>query len=440
MLSAHQAALALSLCTFLFSSHVGRSAEISGRSLYQGLSTLAKGQRATRPALPPDYAACANCHGTRGLGAAEGAGVIPSTRWADLASPRGNLPAFANAQAVMLAITKGRGRTGASLSPAMPRYDLDPAEGEALAAYLRVIGSSADVARGVSDSSIRFATLVPLTGPLAHVGKSIHMGIASSFTRINEKGGVFGRKLELVSIDSAGSQNLIEESLREENIYALVGSLWRQNVDLESFLAERHISSIGSITTSDNKRSATRWNFPLLANQTDQTNILASALKQCPPEKQIWTISAGAGPMNKQVGAHLQFSSSHNLIAALTTETRTGCLVLTLGQFQAVGHEVASGWHKIIVLPFPAHFLTSKPDVWYGLGEAAAEMTQELLANAGQSLDEHALLDQLARLDGFSPLPGLIFKGGKNATSAFPPEIINIETLQNAADALPKPY
>jgi mono/diheme cytochrome c family protein len=439
MVSAPRSILAMSLFALLSSSGIGARADVSGRDLYQGLVSFSKGRSATDLALPSDYAACVNCHGTRGLGSSEGAGVVPSLRWADLTSPRGNAPAFTGAEAVALAITKRRSRAGTPLSSAMPRYNLDSGEAQALLNYLKVLGSRDDVARGVSDTSIRFATLVPLTGPLANAGNSIRAGIETSFFRINERGGVFGRKVELVAIDSAQSHDQIEKALQDENIYALVGSLWRHDVDLEVVLARRHMSAIASITTSEREGGATVWNFPLLGNRADQAKLLVTALSQCPGEKPVWTIKAETSQAVPHAGEVRQFSSIGELKAALMAQSVTGCLGLTLGQFESVGKDLAPGWQKIIVLPFPAGFLKAEPDVWHGLGEAAAEILLELLANAGQSLHERALLDHLADLDGFAPLDGLSIPTRRKAASAFPPEIITVETLQNIANPLPKP-
>ncbi len=438
MLPASATALAISAIVLLGSG--AASAELSGRDLYQGIAAFAKGRNVTDRSLPEDFAACANCHGARGLGSSEGAGVVPPLQWAALSRPRDGLPAFGSGRAVTLAITQGRGRGGVPLSSAMPRYDLDIAEAEALTNYLRTIGANADVARGVTDKTIRLGTIVPLSGPLANAGMSIRDGIKTRFDRINKSGGVFGRTLQLVVLDSAASKVQIEKAMREANIYALVGSFWRQGDNLETVFSKTHTSAIASLTSTAEGEEAGKWNFPLLASPGNQSKLLAAALSQCSPEKPIWVVAAREELKSTVQFQIRQFASSDDLVAALATESRNGCLGLTLGQFQSIGDKNGSGWQKIIVLPFPAQVLQSKPDVWHGLGTAAAEIVLELLSNAGHALDEHALLDHLADLNGFAPLPNLPIKTGRRLVSAFAPELVTFNPRQDTADVLPKPY
>ena len=56
---------------------------------------------------------------------------------------------------------------------------------------------------GVSSSTILIGQSVPLSGANAELGNDIRNGALAYFTKLNEAGGVHGRKIELVSLDDA---------------------------------------------------------------------------------------------------------------------------------------------------------------------------------------------------------------------------------------------
>jgi branched-chain amino acid transport system substrate-binding protein len=63
------------------------------------------------------------------------------------------------------------------------------------------IGNVALAETGVTDSEILLGTAHALTGQNAAAGKEMDMGINSYIKEINAKGGVFGRKIRVVSCD-----------------------------------------------------------------------------------------------------------------------------------------------------------------------------------------------------------------------------------------------
>ena len=52
---------------------------------------------------------------------------------------------------------------------------------------------------GVSDDTILFGQAAALEGPSSALGQRMRQGIVAAFTEINEKGGVHGRRLQLIS-------------------------------------------------------------------------------------------------------------------------------------------------------------------------------------------------------------------------------------------------
>lgn len=103
---------------------------------------------------------CESCHGRSGMGAAEGEFVVPpvAAQFLFNESPQPRRPAYNRASLAQL-LRDGITPSGRELSAAlMPRYKLDDGDIEVLVSYLETL--SAEDSPGVSDSSIRFATIV----------------------------------------------------------------------------------------------------------------------------------------------------------------------------------------------------------------------------------------------------------------------------------------
>ncbi len=82
---------------------------------------------------------------------------------------------------------------------------------------------------GVTDDSILFGQSAAFTGPAQELGINMRYGIEAAFGEINQKGGIFGRQLRLVSLDDSyepetaivNSRQLIDE----EEVFALIGAV-----------------------------------------------------------------------------------------------------------------------------------------------------------------------------------------------------------------------
>ncbi|EHR05043.1 ABC transporter substrate-binding protein [Bradyrhizobium sp. WSM471] len=82
---------------------------------------------------------------------------------------------------------------------------------------------------GVSEDAILFGQAAALEGPSSALGQRMRQGIVAAFTEVNAKGGVHGRKLQLISRDdgydpdrsAAQTLRLIEE----DKVFALIGAV-----------------------------------------------------------------------------------------------------------------------------------------------------------------------------------------------------------------------
>ena len=80
---------------------------------------------------------------------------------------------------------------------------------------------------GVSPSTILIGQSAPLTGANAELGNDIRNGALAYFSKVNEAGGVHGRKIELVSLDDANQVPRAEantiELVEKRDVFALFG-------------------------------------------------------------------------------------------------------------------------------------------------------------------------------------------------------------------------
>jgi ABC-type branched-subunit amino acid transport system substrate-binding protein len=183
-------------------------AELPGRSIYlQGkgaepASALLAGPGIT---VPSAGFACAQCHLEDGSGSREGGVKAPDIRFQHLAQPYSGLrdtgrqhPPY-DEQSLIRAIRQGVDPAGNPLHAAMPRYGFSDNDMRALIDYLKRLDNLS--ARGVSDAAIRVGTLQPSTGPLLPISHDVRRLLHGYFKQLNDRGGVYGRRLELVVVE-----------------------------------------------------------------------------------------------------------------------------------------------------------------------------------------------------------------------------------------------
>lgn len=82
---------------------------------------------------------------------------------------------------------------------------------------------------GVSDDAILFGQAAVLEGPSSALGQRMRQGIVAAFTEINAKGGVHGRKLQLISRDDGyDPDRSVAQTLRlieNDKVFALIGAV-----------------------------------------------------------------------------------------------------------------------------------------------------------------------------------------------------------------------
>jgi ABC-type branched-subunit amino acid transport system substrate-binding protein len=180
--------------------------------------------------LPAMAIPCVNCHGYDGLGRPEG-GVIPTDiRWAQLTKSYGHVHEHGRRHgpfdeaALGQTVVAGMDPAGNRLDTTMPIYVISEEDLADLVAYLKVLEQDLDP--GIDADAVRVATLLPQEGRLESLGQAMEAALRASFAEVNERGGVFGRKIELVTVplgQSPGdSIENVQAALDNEDIFAFV--------------------------------------------------------------------------------------------------------------------------------------------------------------------------------------------------------------------------
>lgn len=210
--------------------------------------------------LPAGSFPCSNCHGLRGEGSKEG-GIQPTPLdWHSLSSPHQS-PLTRNDRGPYTDVTLARSinggldSSGGRFHPGMPRYKMTASQMGDLIAYLRKIGTDADADPGLTDDAIRMGAALPMSGPLARVGENIKAALEACFADVNSKGGIYGRRIELLVEDSRGDAAGTAEATRklvdQGKVFALLGSFEPQGSDeTNEFLMRSEVTLIGPVTLS----------------------------------------------------------------------------------------------------------------------------------------------------------------------------------------------
>jgi len=139
------------------------------------------------------------------------------------------------------------------------RKCIAPAAGLLLAALVAV---SANAEQGVSESKIVFGQVAPLEGSVGALGNGARMGLLAAFNEANAKGGIGGRRIELISRDDGyepeRSIALTRQMIEEDHIFALVATVGTSpSLAAEPIAAEAGVPFVGPLTGTESLRHPT---------------------------------------------------------------------------------------------------------------------------------------------------------------------------------------
>jgi ABC-type branched-subunit amino acid transport system substrate-binding protein len=234
--------------------------------------------------LPASAVPCASCHGSDGLGRREGGVIPPDIRWSELTKVYGHVhedgrkhQAFDDMSVARL-IRAGLDPDFNKLDKSMPLYDLSVEDMDSLVAYLRFLEHDRDP--GLGKDSIQLGTLLPLQGPRGELGQAMAQVMLAYFKEVNQRGGVFGRKLELLAIpygDSAESTlDNLRAALEQEGLFALVGAYTiGMDEQILELLREEKMPMIGPFTLNPGDAFLNQDVFYIYPGFAEQAQALA---------------------------------------------------------------------------------------------------------------------------------------------------------------------
>jgi branched-chain amino acid transport system substrate-binding protein len=106
---------------------------------------------------------------------------------------------------------------------------------------------------GVSSDTILFGQAAALEGPSSALGQGMRQGILAAFAEINARGGIHGRKLELISRDDGyDPDRSVAQTTRlidEDKVFALIGAVGTPTTSVSVPIARaRNVPFIGPFT------------------------------------------------------------------------------------------------------------------------------------------------------------------------------------------------
>jgi len=211
--------------------------EARGKRIYdKGTNTSGKpvkayfGRGSELIELKGEGATCTSCHGYDGLGRPE-SGIIPTNiTWPYLMKSYGHIhpdglehSAFTG-ESLKSYIRDGIYPGGRKGDPAMPVYVIADEDLDDLIAYLKRLDTAIDP--GLSDRSIRIGTIIPAEGAAGEIGEAMKRTIQAYFDEINDKGGIFSRKLELFAEKTAlpVSQDALRKLIEQKQFFSLIAT------------------------------------------------------------------------------------------------------------------------------------------------------------------------------------------------------------------------
>ncbi|HEY2530090.1 MAG TPA: ABC transporter substrate-binding protein [Xanthobacteraceae bacterium] len=146
------------------------------------------------------------------------------------------------------------------------------------------LGSGPPV-RGVTDSEIRFGMSAPFSGSAKELGDEMKLGVGTAFSLINDSGGIYGRKLQLVVADDGYEPTRTTETMKQlydkDRVFGYIGNVGTPTAVVALPFALEHRSLFfGAFTGADLLRRdpPDRYVFNYRASYGEETNAVVRYL------------------------------------------------------------------------------------------------------------------------------------------------------------------
>ncbi len=236
--------------------------------------------------LPPSTVTCAGCHGLRGEGKTEGGVTAGNLSWANLVKtyghrhPNGRKHGPFDEKLFTRSLVHGLDPAGNKMAVAMPLFEMAPEDVADLIAYLKRIDTDRDP--GLTDTSVKVATLLPPSGPLAETGAAMKDVLTAYFANINEKGGIYNRKIELETIetgtDAAATAANARKVVESGQVFAMVSGLTAgADKEVVALTQQAEVPFVGPLTLLPQASvQSNRTVFYMLSGAPEQARTLVN--------------------------------------------------------------------------------------------------------------------------------------------------------------------
>jgi branched-chain amino acid transport system substrate-binding protein len=146
--------------------------------------------------------------------------------------------------------------------------------------------------RGVTDQEIRFGMAAPFSGSARELGRQMKLGIDTAFNRVNEAGGVEGRRLKLIAADDGYEPTRTADAMKQlcekDQVFGIIGNVGTPTAVVGvPYALERRMLFFGAFTGANVLRHdpPDRYVFnyrPSYAEETDATVRYLVKLRRIP--------------------------------------------------------------------------------------------------------------------------------------------------------------
>lgn len=285
------------IATTASSSNELTPAERRGRMIYlRGESPSGKEIKASvgELDLPASTVTCAGCHGQHGEGKTEGGVTAGNLTWSNLVKsyghthPTGRKHGPFNEKLFTRSLVQGLDPAGNKMAVAMPLFEMSPEDVADLIAYLKRIETDHDP--GLTETSVKVATILPQQGALAEIGAAMKDVLAAYFANVNDKGGIYNRRIELETInigtDAAETAANVRKLVKAGEVFAMVSGLSAgADKELVSLTQEADMPFMGPLTLLPQTGFQNNRNvFYLLPGTSEQARALVNFAAHNKPE------------------------------------------------------------------------------------------------------------------------------------------------------------
>jgi branched-chain amino acid transport system substrate-binding protein len=129
---------------------------------------------------------------------------------------------------------------------------------------------------GVTDAEIRIGMWTPLSGPAALLGQSARDGVRVWVKEVNDRGGIHGRKVNLIAYDDAASPQEAQAAVRrlidQDEVFMLIsGSGSGSTLPVRQMISAKRVPFVSSISSNINlMQPFSRYIFRIYANEDFQ--------------------------------------------------------------------------------------------------------------------------------------------------------------------------